>query len=79
MRPTNGAPRTGYDDRMPSLLNRITQLGKSPQSRGLIGQVQERLTGGGGKSRSKSRGRRVNTRRPVSRTGRTAGRGRRGR
>jgi hypothetical protein len=63
---------------MSSLINRITQLGKSPQNRGLMSQVQERLTGGG----SKTRGKRSTTRRPVGRAGRagrTAGRGRRSR
>jgi hypothetical protein len=73
----NEPPTTGYGDCMPSLMNRITQFGKSSQGRGLMSQVQERLTGGGGKSKSKTRGRRANTRRPVGRSGRTAGRGRR--
>jgi hypothetical protein len=57
---------------MPSLINRIANFSRTPQGRGLMAQVQERLTGGGG--RSKSRGRSRSAARRT--TGRTA-RGRR--
>jgi hypothetical protein len=56
---------------MPSLINRITNVSRTPQGRGLMSQVQERLMGGGktkSRGRSRSAGRRT--------TGRTA-RGRR--
>jgi hypothetical protein len=53
-----------------SLMNRITHFGKSPQGRGLMSQVQERLTGGSKTKSRRSGGRRATTRRPVNRAGR---------
>jgi hypothetical protein len=58
---------------MPSLINRITNFSRTPQSRGLMAQVQERLTGGGkAKSRGRSRaaGRRAAGRRAAGRSAR---------